>query len=302
MSEYDDYKPSTTIRWTKDGKEVTRSLFLRAETEAELLDLADCPQRGDQLDLAPASGLYDIVYCEDIQATQVDNAAGDADGFLWEVSATYRPLTFNNPTVNKARWRLSFRPQQINLKNVERETDQVHYGQGGSGSEPPDYASVKTAINLTEEGPQGVDIDEMVEVLTIDFWKSPTAVEDFITDVRGIVNKVNLAAFEGPWGSYAAGEARITGLEVNYTSGELSTVTVEISRMENASAVSVYLDSTGTEVPIDKGGWEYLWVRFVKGNLAGDDDVRALAIDAHVATVYKAGDFDLLDISESLWS
>jgi hypothetical protein len=298
---YDDYKPTSTLRNTKDGKEVVRTTYVRAEDEIEAQLASGCPQRGDPLEVGTGSATSEMLYCEDVNISQIEEAAGDSDGlFLFMVTATFRPLSINNPTPNKAKWRVSFRPQQYNLKNVKDTAHQAHYGPDGSAA-PQDYPEVKTAINVTEDGPQGVDVDEMVEVLTIDFWKYSTEVADFLTAIRAIGNTVNDAAFEGPWGEYAIGEARLTGVEVNKTSGEIATVTVEISRSKNDASVAVYLDSTDGTVSVTKMGWEYLWVRFLKGNKKDDDDVRPLSIDAHVATIYELGDFSVLGIDPGIW-
>jgi hypothetical protein len=89
---------------------------------------------------------------------------------------------------------------------------------------------------------------------------------------------------------------------VTATNGEVSTVTVEVSRSKNAAAVPIYLDSTGGTVAVTKAGWEYLWVRYIKGNKAGDVDVRPMSIDAHVAKVYDTGSFSALGVTTGIWT
>jgi hypothetical protein len=145
-----------------------------------------------------------------------------------------------------------------------------------------------------------VDVDEMVEVLTLDFWMHPEDVQAYLATARGIVNTVNVAAFEGPWGTYAIGEARITGLTVSSTTGEVSTVSIEISRSVSGS-ITTYLDSIAAEVTYAKNGWEYAWVRFIKNNKKDESQIRPLSIDAHVATVYPSGDFSVLGVSEGIF-
>lgn len=295
---YDDYRPTSTLSWGKDGKEVVRTLYIRAADELAVLLVAGCPQRGDEL--AVTDGSYpELIYCDSVVATHLDSVAAEGGLFLFEVVATYQALSGSNPTINKARWGVSFRPQQNNLKNVADEAHQAHYGPSGSAAAA--WPEVTTGINVTDDGPQGVDVDEMVEVLSIEFWKHPDDVEAFLGVVRALRNRVNNAALDGPWGSYAAGEARLTGLGVSITSGEMASVTIEISISENSAGISVFLDSMGATVSVPKNGWEYLWVRSLKGSKEDEDDVRPLAIDAHVATFYESGDYSTLGISDGLW-
>jgi len=262
------------------------------------------PQRGDVLDLSDASGVTDYVYCTDVSIDQVESAAGDeSQDFLFEVVATYKSLNGRNPTpvVDKATWGISFQPQKITIANVEKDSDQTHYAPG-SGSE--EWPEVTTGINENQDGPAGTQIDEMVEVLSIDFWKDPADIEDFLAAIRGIVNTTNDADFEGPWGTYAAGEAKITGLQVGQQNPEIVTVSVSISRSLNRDAIQIQLDTAATPVSVDKKGWEFLWVRWLKSVDPGDanENPKPRRIDAHVATVYPEGDFDALGITPSLWT
>jgi hypothetical protein len=295
-ADYEDFRNTATATYDENGVTVTRTILVRAVDEIGALGNANAPARGDAL--AVGSG---FIYCNSVSASPIEDAAGDSSqNLLYAVTATYAPLT-NTPTVNKARWSISFRPQSYTLRNVATIAKQARYGPV-AGSGDPAYPEVTTGINVTEEGAQGVEVDEMVEVLTIDFWKSPSDVSTYLDAVRPIVDTVNQAAFTGPWGTYAAGEARITGLTVTSTSGEYSTVSIEISRSKNAASISTYLDSIAGNVTYAKDGWEYAWVRYLKGNVAGDADVRPLSIDAFVATVYEEGDYTALGVSSGIWA
>jgi len=305
MADYDDYRPTSELTWTSDGKTITRTIYIRALDEIEAHQHVDAPQRGDAIDLSDSSGVNEYLYCTEVDVAQIAEAAADDDqNFLFEVTATYSPLGGRNPTPveGKATWKVGFRPQQILIREVDNNSDQTHYAPG-SGAE--DWKPVTTGINDTQEGPQGVQIDEMVEALQIEFWKNPSDVEDYLDDVRSIVNKTNNAAFEGPWGSYAAGEARITGLDVIQNGEDITSVSVEISRSRNRSGISVSLDNGGgTSVSVDKDGWQYLWVRWIKsiGPTDSEEKVLPRRIDAHVATVYESGDFGLLGVTDDIWS
>lgn len=303
MIDYDLYRPTSTLNWTKDGKTITRVVYVRAADEIEAHQLPDVPKRGDVLDLSEDSGTNEFLYADTVDYDQLEPIAGDIGGdFMFEVTAVFNPLDGNNPVpvVDKATWRVSFRPQQITLKNVDEDADQEHFGPGSGGE---DWWPITTGINENTEGPQGVQIDEMVEVLSIDFWKNPDDVIDFLSAVRTIGNGVNLAAFDGPWGNYPAEEIRITGLEVNQQSAEIVTVSVEFSRSENRDNIQVKLDNADATVSVDKKGWQYLWVRWVKSSdpESEDEEPKPRRIDAHVATVYKPKDFDPLGVTDEIF-
>lgn len=300
---YDDYRPSSSLTHTADGKEVSRTIYVRAANEIAASQDAEVPARGDAIDVGDGS-ISEYLYVSDVEFSQVEGAAGDdSEDFLFEVTITYKPLTTGSgttPVVNKATWKVTFSPAQIQILNVDEDDDQEHYTPG-SGAEVWD--PVTTGINETLEGPQGVTIDEMVEKLVIEFWKDPDDIEDYLADVRSIVNRTNEADFDGPWGSYEAGEAKITGLEVAKQSDEIVSVSVEISRSANDDSIPVQLDNADALVNVSKDGWQYMWVRWIKSTSPDDPEkvVKPRRIDAHVATVYKSGDFDKLGVTEDIF-
>ncbi len=301
MASYDDYRPTSSLNWTGDGKSITRTLHVRAADEVEALNSVDVPSRGDVIDLAQTSGDIENLYADDISIDQVAEASGDSnEKLLFEVTTTYKPLKYGGGgQTDKAAWRVTFRPEQITITNVDQDGDQEHYEPGSGGEE---WWPITTGINETQDGPAGVQIDEMVEVLQIDFWKDKDDAEDYLTDVRSIQNTVNEAELSGPWGTYDAGEARITGVEVGNDADRLVTVSVEISRSLNREAIQVKLDNGDATVSVDKDGHQYLWVRWVKSADPDDEneEPKPRRIDAHVATVYQAGDFSLLGITDDI--
>ena len=310
MATVDDFRPSFNATRTKDGVRAQRTIQVRAETAIDALNDSDSPQRGDALDAGEGS-LSEIIYCSGVTATQLERGAGDdAAGFWFDVTATYEPLTSGsgtNPVVNKATWKVGFRPQSINIKKVNEEADQTDYG--NTGAESTKFDDVGMQINLVREGPQGVNIDEMVEVLQIDFWKEPDDVEDYVADVRSIVDTINAAEFSGPWGTYDAGEAKIAGLEIQSESAEIVTVSVQIERRPNrigdassGNPLVIKFDTDAAPTYIDRRGHDYFWIRYTRTTDPNNaDKVIVRSIDGHVAKVYEDGDFSLLGVSDSIF-
>lgn len=299
-ADYENFRNTSSLSLTDSGYQITRTIYLRAETEIDAVLHPDAPKRGDSLSVPVGSAYTAIIYCNTVNVKAVEAASGKGTGFLWEVQATYSPLTKSNPQGNKARWEVGFRSQKYTLRYVTEPDRQTRAGPGSPEKEK--YPEVTTGINVTEDGPQGVEVDEMVEVLTIEFWKYPEDVDAFLAAVRTVGDTVNAADFSGPWGTYAAGEARITGVTVGGTKGELVSVQVEISRMKNDSEISITLDSMEAPVTISKSGWEYVWIRYIKGTKdSTDNDVRSRSIDAFVANIYDTGDYSVLGISPEIW-
>lgn len=300
---YDDYKNTSTLSWTSAGRLIRRARYIRGDTELDVAADPLCPQRGDVIPVIFGSILLENLYCQEVTIKAVEAASGDGAGmFLWEVDATYKPLTWDNPTANKARWSISFRPQQYMRRFVDEDIQQDHYGPSGSAA--LQWPPVTTGINVTADGPQGVSVDEMVEVLSLEFWKSPSDVEAFLDVARALKDTTNDAEFTGPWGTYQIGEARITGITVGHVSGELASISVEVSRQPNKNNIEVYLDSIepdGGMVTLSKLGWEYLWVRYLKTTNKDSLEQRPLAIDAHVATIYEPGDYSTLGVTDGIF-
>lgn len=308
MADYDDFINESKLDWDAGGIVITRNIYIRADTELDALVHADCPQRDDALVIVPAvvtpPSPAQYIYCSGVSIQAVKEAGGDnSEDFLWKVTATYKPLSSTNPTINKARWEVGFRPNQFTVLNVADASLQAHYG-------PDDltaagFTPITTGINVTEEGPQGVQVDEMVEVLTLEFWKHPNDVEDYLDGVRAILGTINDDSFTGPWGTYAAGEARITGMSVRNVQDEMSSITIEISVSRNQTDIENYLDSLAGEttdtVTYDKDGWDYAWVRYVKSSTPGDTNVRPLSVDVHVAKVYAEGDYTALGVTSGIF-
>lgn len=299
---YDDYRPTSTLQDAKDSTTIVRERYVWAADEIEAYQSGDVPAKGSLLSVGAR-----ILVLQTIAIEQVEEAAPDgSQDFLFRVTLTY---VAGAPSPNKATWRIDGQNERVRVFAVEEEGDQVHYGPTGSGAQLYDG----TGINVTEDGAQGVDIDDPFEVLTIDFWKDPDDTEAFLDVLRALHQKTNAEDFIGPWGNYYRGEARLHTWTVSHLSSSIDQVSVSILVRRNAGdyysgtgsgqgELMIWLDSVGEEVPVDKGGHDYLWVRMQKWTDPVDDSKnRVASLDAHVATLYKPGDFSTLGITGDIW-
>jgi len=299
---YDDYRPTSSLQDSKDSTSVRREFFLYAEDEIAAYQDASVPAKGALLSIGTR-----VLVLQTIGADQVEEAGPDENGnFLFRITLSY---VQGAPSPDKATWRIDGLDEKVRVYAVEEEGDQVHYGPTGSGAQLYDG----TGINVTEDGAQGVDVDDGFEVLNIDFWKDPDDTEAFLEILRGLHEKVNDAEWEGPWGTYEAGEARLKTWSVSHLSTSVDQVSVSFLVRKNKGdgysgtgsgqgELLIWLDSMGEEVPVDKGGHQYLWVRMQKWTDPDDDSKnRVASLDAHVATLYRSGDFSTLGITPDIW-
>lgn len=148
------------------------------------------------------------------------------------------------------------------------------------------------AICVSENGPEGVDIT--VPVYKCSEMKVFT--EDQVTnEYRGVLfnltGKVNGAAFKG----FAAGECLFLGASGSKRGDGKWEITFNFAGSPNATAVKV-----GDLAPVNKKGWEYLWVVYGKKVVTHPITEAKMMVDAPtnvvIDQVYDEGDFSTLAI------
>ncbi|MBL0920932.1 MAG: hypothetical protein IBJ10_02255 [Phycisphaerales bacterium] len=166
-----------------------------------------------------------------------------------------------------------------------KETMAVH---APAGVTAPDF---KGAINVTADSVEGVDVTIPAYEFSETHYLANAAVDSaFRTNVANLTGKVNDATFRG----FAAGEVLFRGASGTKRGGpdgddwELS---FRFSVSRNVTGLTI-----GDMTDIDKGGWEYLWVRYAE---EVDDDADAVVkrpIAVFIERVYDEGDFSELGI------
>jgi len=291
---YDDYRPTSEGTITKDASTATRSIHVRADTEADALAHADAPKYGSAITWG--SG---YLYCNNVTAKQDSQAAPDANRkFLWEVTATFSTLD-KTPVEGKGRWSISGENESIKLKAVADAAHAVHYLYGGGSAPGEGYQGL--AIGLGDKKVDGCDIDDPYEVLRIDLWLAPADVPAKLATLRTLRNTVNGDSWGPfPWGTLEAGQARFHTYQVSHVNGELDQLSLEFLVRENVEFDIDLADGTGHTVT--KEGHDYYWQRMRQQTAAGDDtEAEADIIDAHLAKVYEDGDFSGLAIDNGMF-
>jgi len=295
LDPYDLFRPVSRLSVTKDGSQAERVILVRATTEATALSADNVPARGDTIDLGTG-----LLYCSSLSVSQDEKSAGDSsDRYLFAVTAVYATLD-RTPVEGKARWNVNGQNQAVKVKAVADADHKVDYLYGAEGSASPAKGYTGLGINVGDKGADGVDVDDPYEVLRIDLWIDPTETAAKLEAIRALRNLVNSGAFEGPWGSYAAGEARLHTYQVSHVNGELDQVSIEFLCLKNVEFSVTLWD--GTVHTVSKDGHEYYWQRMKKTTESGDDtkaDVNI--IDAHVDIIYDAGDFSDLAITNEMF-
>lgn len=282
----DDYQPKSTITRTKDGYKVNRTFYFLADSDLEAVGYADIPAYNSTLTVPPGSG-GTTVYLTSINVSNTGDGLNDQ---LWfQCDLGYEELVGDsNPVLNQASWSVSLRPRQI---TVSASNNQSHVP--SSSTDPRWYGG--PGINVTDNGAEGVQIDESVLTLTVKHWISPGDTTDYLASVYAMRDKVNDDTFSGPWGDYDAYTTRYMGFELTHINGEIDQVSHEFLYVPNETRTYPAKLYAGGEIELTKYGHEYIWSRVVEYVDSADDTKKTYeALDVHlVKDLYTTADFDV---------
>ncbi len=163
----------------------------------------------------------------------------------------------------------------------------VSYGSAYTAiyGDPPDFNG---AIGVSEDKVEGVEIT----IPKYDFSETHLF-QDAIVDgsfkktLRDLTGTLNVAAFK----SFDPGEVLFLGASGTRRGDLQWAITFRFSSSKNAVGLTI-----GSIDGVDKGGWQYLWVRY--GDFIDDTAFQLVKrpIAAYVETVYLSSDFGLLMI------
>ncbi len=154
-----------------------------------------------------------------------------------------------------------------------------------SGGTPPLYQG---AIGVTRDGVEGVDITIPQYAFTETHF-SPAAVitEAYKLTLFNLTGRTNGASFRG----FAAGEVLFLGANGARRGLDLWEISYRFVAAPNATGLVV-----GSISGINKGGWDYLWVRYEDVEDLAAQVVVKRPVAVYVERVYPFGDFSLLGI------
>lgn len=164
--------------------------------------------------------------------------------------------------------------------HITEAISQTAYGTGA-----PD---VGNSINVTQDGPQGVDIQIPRGIYTeTKVFANNTVTQAWVATRAKMVGKVNNASFKG----YNAGELLLTQFSGRKRGNSDWTITFSWAISENDSNLTV------AGIPsISKNGWQYLWVMYEDAEDATAKRLKPVAVGVYVADVYKTADFSTLGV------
>lgn len=154
-----------------------------------------------------------------------------------------------------------------------------------AGKTAPDF---KNAINVTEQGPQGLQVQvpafSWQETHYLDYAYVSSA---YIATLFALTGTENSAPFR----NYATGESFFLGARGALARHDYWELTYRFAASPNASGLAVG-DITG----IDKRGWQYLWVKYRKAEDSAAKAMGAEPIGVYVEDVHETADHNLLGI------
>lgn len=171
---------------------------------------------------------------------------------------------------------------------------------GHPAVDPASYPNHNGALNVTEDGVDGVEIFESVDEFIITRW---IADADFAA-ARAADFKVKNRMNDALWRGYEPGELFYRGMSYSYRQSHNDwQCDYEFSARPNEEDVKVFkhgADPTDwVKLPFVRG-WDYIWVEYrdVVNNPFTPDAVKARQpMFAHSARVYDTADFTLLGLT-----
>lgn len=157
---------------------------------------------------------------------------------------------------------------------------------------PPNFQG---AINVTEDGPDGIDVTVPVFSCNITVARQ-TVTQSYLSSLFRLTGRVNNANFtivtdDGAQITFATGECLYLGASGGKRGDEPWEIAHAFAGSPNVTGLSIG-DLTG----IEKKGWEYLWAYYTA---RVDDDAKMLVrkpIAAYVEQVYRYDNFGALEL------
>lgn len=203
---------------------------------------------------------------------------------MWEVTARYRPETFDGPpAVGESAYQFEIGTTTAHILRSLYTTKIYKHPE----YDYPPYTL--GSIGLNADGIDGCDI----LVPESRFSETHYLSSDFVTPayrrlLRSMVGKVNNAPFR----DHNAGEVLLSGIRGGKrASDNVWELTFDFATSDNATGLEV-----GEITGIRKKGWEYLWV-YYEPSVVGDRLIPK-PIAVYIETVYRYDDFVYLGIGE----
>lgn len=199
----------------------------------------------------------------------------------WIGTVTYRFTTRTAPPVPADAARISFSTRGQSIMMLQGLAEVARFP-----ATAPDFAG---AINVTEEGPQGVEI--IAPTLSFQIRKARATVDaSYLQILRSRSASVNNATFQG----FPAGEVLYLGVDGEQRSDGIWDLTHSFAVEENISG-----QTFGSITGVSKKGWEYLWFSYSRelDSTATPPRMRDIATSAHVVRVYRETDFSSLGLT-----
>lgn len=146
--------------------------------------------------------------------------------------------------------------------------------------------------NVTEDGPQGVEVLRPAMAFSVTYYKSNENVTwDYIQTLYKLVGRINSAPVNITAGgiamTFAEQELRLDGVSANPRGDKDWELVIRFSASPNMTNLPL----PGTQAAtVNKKGWDYLWIEH--GPVEESGGVRTLQpIGAHVEQVHYLGEF-----------
>ena len=267
---------AVTVEEKPDSREITTGDNASAVLRYSIRGTADDGEAKAALG-SEAPSTYDGLVRKSREVTPVFVDVSSPDKSIWEGVARYGRRV-SQPETGESVYSFD---TGGGTQHVTQSRETAHkYGAGGAA--PTDFGG---AIGVTGQGQdlsvQGIDVTvPMFNWTETHYLAGVYVTTGYKKALRDLTGTINSAGFRG----FAAGEVLFRGARGSMRSGSDWEITFNFS-----SSLNRYGMQVGGITGIEKGAWDYLWVRYVRGVSEGKQLPQPTAV--YVERVYPRGDF-----------
>ncbi len=156
------------------------------------------------------------------------------------------------------------------------------------------YRNYRGAIRVTRDGIEGCDVPTGVLMLECTKVLAAAEVDD---DFRRRMAALTPCTNDTIWRGFQPGEVCFLGVRGGERADGNHELTFGFWVQENVEGQTIGAIGTGTSTPINKTGWEYLWVEYEEYYNSTQKLMEKRPAVAYVNKVIKYGDYSLIPVS-----
>lgn len=227
--------------------------------------------------LSQAPGTHNGFTRKSVSLTQLAGDGTKDDTYVWETRVSYSSIELPKPPIPETSdVKFSFQTS-LSGQKIKQSLNTV-------AMSPASAQNHKQLINVTTEGNvEGAQIEIPTSSFKYTaFFPNATITQGYVDVVSGLVGKVNSATFKNK----AAGTVLFRGVSGSQRSATDWELSYEFAFRANETGITI-----GGIGPVNKKGWELLWVGFKEEKQLNSNRLVKVPAALYVEQVYEIADF-----------